>query len=194
MKKALLNVSIIFTLAALLTACAPYQPKIDVDSDPAFAAGSYSTWNFISPLALEEAGYPESMVTQFQSSIEAAMRAQGYVRAENPDLLINVATTISGEGDTSLQSDAYQAIHPQRGTFHNSWRGYGEGYGSSSRQARYGEGSINVGVISAEARELVWEGVASGRLSGDRSDEERDALIDSTTRQMLTELPRAGSS
>ena len=118
------------------------------------------------------------------------MTAQGYERVAEPALLLNVAASISGEGDAELTSDAYQAIHPQRGTFHNSWRGYGAGYGSSTRQQRFGDGSINIGVISSENLELVWEGIASGRLSGDRSEEEMLEMIDAVTQQILSDLPR----
>ena len=177
-------------LAVLIAGCAPYQPKVDVESDPAFAAGAFGSWNFVSPLAIEEAGYPDEVVERFKRSVETAMEAQGYERTGEPELLVNVAAMISEEGDASLNSDAYQAIHPQRGTFHNSWRGYGEGYGASTRQQRFGDGSINIGVIDSERLELLWEAVATGRLSGDRSQQEVLAMIDSVSRQMLSELPR----
>lgn len=172
-----------------LAGCAPYQPKIDVIDDPAQPVTAYATWNFADPMTVEAMGYPEAVVEGFERSIESAMTARGYTRSEEPELLVNVAAAISGEGDASLQSDAYQAIHVQRGTFHNSWRGYGEGMGASTRQARYGDGSISIGLIAAEHNGLVWEAVASGRLSGSRSDEAMIEMIDSVSRQMLERLP-----
>lgn len=181
----------LLTLLTLLVAgCAPYQPKVDVESDPAFATGAYGSWNFVSPLAVEEAGYPDEVVEQFKRSVETAMSAQGYERANEPDLLVNVAAFIAAEGDAELSSDPYQAIHVQRGTFHNSWRGYGEGYGANTRQQRFGDGSINIGIIGTESLDLLWEGIATGRLSGDRSEEELMAMVDSVSRQILSELPR----
>jgi hypothetical protein len=157
--------------------------------DPSQPVTGFSTWNFTDPMTVEAQGYPETFVSTFQRNIEQAMVDRGYTRASEPDLLVNVAAAISAQGDASLQSDAYQAIHVQRGTFYNSWRGYGEGYGASTRQQRYGDGSISIGLIAREANTLAWEAVATGRLSGERSDEAAVEMIETVTRQMLEELP-----
>lgn len=174
-----------------LAACAPYQPKIEVEHDPGFADGTFQRWNFTAPLAIETAGYPDSIVDPFRSAVADAMAAQGYTLSEDPELLVNIASDIRREGDAAIGSDAYQAIHVQRGTFHESWRGYGEGFGASTRQQRFGEGTINVGVIERQEKALIWEGIATGRLSGDRSDAEVAAMIDKVTRDMMNRLPRA---
>lgn len=176
-------------LLAALTACAPYQPRIDVVADPEQPLTDFSTWNFVDPMTLEAQGYPDPVVASFQRSIESAMADRGFTRGADPDLLVNVAAGLSGEGDVSLQSDAVQAIHVQRGTFHNSWRGYGEGFGASTRRQRYGDGSISIGLIAREANALAWEAVATGRLSGERSDEAMIEMIETVTQQMMDELP-----
>lgn len=186
----LARLSVLGFLAALGTsACAPYQPRIDVMQDPARQVTAFSTWNFADPMTVEAQGYSETVVSAFQRSIEQAMEERGYTRAEEPELLVNVAAALSSEGDASLQSDAYQAIHVQRGTFHESWRGYGEGYGASTRQQRFGDGSISVGLVAREANALAWEAVATGRLSGERSDEAMVDMVETVTRQMMEELP-----
>ena len=186
----LARLSVLGFLAALGTsACAPYQPRIDVMQDPARQVTAFSTWNFADPMTVEAQGYSETVVSAFQRSIEQAMEERGYTRAEEPELLVNVAAALSSAGDASLQSDAYQAIHVQRGTFHESWRGYGEGYGASTRQQRFGDGSISVGLVAREANALAWEAVATGRLSGERSDEAMVDMVETVTRQMMEELP-----
>jgi hypothetical protein len=157
--------------------------------DPGVQVVAFSTWNFVDPMTVEAQGYPEAVISGFQRTIEQIMEARGYARSEDPELLVNVAAALSDQGDASLQSDAYQAIHVQRGTFHNSWRGYGEGYGASTRQQRYGDGSISIGLIAREANALAWEAVATGRLSGQRSDEAMVEMIETVTQQMLADLP-----
>jgi hypothetical protein len=185
-----LRLSTILSLAALATsACAPYQPKIDVMQSPEQQVTTYSTWNFVDPMTVEVQGYSERVVSGFQRGIEQAMEERGYTRASEPGLLVNVAAALTAEGDASLQSDAYQAIHVQRGTFHQSWRGYGEGYGASTRQQRYGDGSISIGLIAREANTLAWEAVATGRLSGERSDEAMVEMVEAVTQQMMEKLP-----
>ena len=176
-------------VAVLTTACAPPPPRVDVVQDPGVQVVAFSTWNFVDPMTVEAQGYPEAVISGFQRTIEQIMEARGYARSEDPELLVNVAAALSDQGDASLQSDAYQAIHVQRGTFHNSWRGYGEGYGASTRQQRYGDGSISIGLIAREANALAWEAVATGRLSGQRSDEAMVEMIETVTQQMLADLP-----
>lgn len=173
----------------LLAACAPYQPRVEVQAAPGFDAAGLATWNFIEPLAIEQAGYPPEVVEHFETVIAEELERKGYRRAAEPDLLVNVAATILEEGDVSMQSDPYQAIHVQRGTFHDSWRGYGEGYGASSRRQRYGDGQINIGLVDMDDKVLLWEAVATGRISGQRTETERDEMIASVTRQMLADLP-----
>jgi hypothetical protein len=184
------RLSTILLLAVFgIAACAPYQPKIEVAQDPGRQVTNFTTWNFLEPMTVETQGYSKTVVSGFRHGIEQAMTEHGYLRTSEPDLLVNVAAAISARGDASLQSDAYQAIHVQRGTFHDSWRGYGEGYGASTRQQRYGDGSISIGLIAREANTLTWEAVATGRLSGQRSDEAMAEMIETVTRQMMAELP-----
>jgi hypothetical protein len=179
--------------ALTLSACAPYQPKVSVEQDPGFTADRFTQWNFVDPLAIEQGGFPDGVVSRFRAAVEAGMESRGYQRSESPQVVIDIAADLSGEGDASLTSDPYQAIHVQRGTFHESWRGYGEGYGASTRQQRYGDGRIAIGLIELQERTLLWEAVATGRLSGKRSEEEFARLIDSVTAQMLEDLPPAGN-
>ena len=169
--------------------CAPYEPKIDVVENPAQQVSTFRTWNFVDPMTVETTGYPEAVISGFERSIEQALEARGYERGNEPQLLVNVAAAIADEGDAALNTDAYQAIHAQRGTFHDSWRGYGEGYGASTRQQRFGDGSISIGLIATGTNTLVWESVATGRLSGQRSEDAMVELVETVARQMMEDLP-----
>lgn len=180
---------LLLTAALATLGCAPYQPKIDVMENPTQQVSTLRTWNFVDPMTVEATGYPETVISAFERSIEQTLEARGYVRGNEPQLLVNVAAAIADEGDASLNTDAYQAIHTQRGTFHDSWRGYGEGYGASTRQQRFGDGSISIGLIATGTNTLVWESVATGRLSGERSEDAMVELVETVTRQMLEDLP-----
>jgi hypothetical protein len=181
------------TLACALSigACSPYQPRVDVEQAPAFTAAGYQTWNYVDPLGMERAGYAPAVVERAKIAFEESMRERGYERAPQPDLLVDIAADIRDEGDASMHSDPVQAIHSNTGTFQDSWRGYGEGFGNSTRQGRYGSGRMSVGLIDMESRELVWEAVAEGRLSGSRSEAALLELVDGVTRQMVDALPAA---
>jgi hypothetical protein len=181
--------TILFLAVFGIAACAPYQPRIEVMQDPARQVTEFTTWNFLEPMTLETQGYSETVVSGARRSIEQAMMERGYTRTGEAELLVNVAAALSREGEASLQSDAYQAIHVQRGTFYDSWRGYGEGYGASTHRQRYGDGSISIGLIARDANTLAWEAVATGRLSGERSDEAMAEMVETVARQMMDELP-----
>ena len=52
----------------------------------------------------------------------------------------------------------------------------GYGCNKSTHVSQYTEGTINIDMVDARAKRMIWEGVAVGRLKDNRSnDEVRDA-------------------
>lgn len=177
------------TALLLLLACAPQKPRVDITSRPGTDLAAYRTFNFIEPLALDESGYPAVYGEAFRRQISAALTVRGYRLANPPDLVINIAATAPGEAAAHLENDPYQTIHPQQGTFYSGWRGYGQGYGSSTRVSRYSEGAFSVGLVDLARQDLVWEGVAHGRLSVQRSETEVEELVTTVVEELFREFP-----
>jgi len=59
------------------------------DYDPGADFGAYQTWNFMEDAGPDYEGY-ESLFTQYMlEAITIEMDKRGYVKSENPDLLVN---------------------------------------------------------------------------------------------------------
>ena len=80
----------LLAVAALLTGCAT-GPDIRSDYDRSVDFSQYRTYNFFSPMGIENPNYSSLLGQMFRDAIDAQMQPRGYVLSDNPDLLINVS-------------------------------------------------------------------------------------------------------
>jgi hypothetical protein len=176
-------------LGLVVAACAPMAAKVETDWDRAADYSAYRSFAFVEPMAIDQAGHPPAWGEAFRREIAALLESRGLVLAPDPDLVVDVATTLSAQGEASLQNDAYQALHPQRGTFYEGWRGYGEGYGSTTRTSRVSDGSFDVGVFDAESRALLFDGKATARVDMGRSADAVSELVTQLVSDLFADAP-----
>lgn len=145
---------LMFVLAALaLVGCAASGPKIQSDVDPQAQFTDYRTFEFY-PITTP-AGYSGFIARYLEEAIVSEMTKRGYKRADGADLMINV----------HLQAhDAVQVT--QTPTTYYGWRSaYRWGAMPSETNVRqYTEGTLNIDLVDRERRQLVWAGVAVGRV------------------------------
>ena len=176
-------------LAGTLAACAPVKPRVDVRAEPGVDFSAWSSWNFVKPLQIDESGFSDTWSEAFRVAIAADMNGRGFTRSKQPQLIINVAAVGDENASGALNNDPYQTIHPQRGTFYSGWRGYGQGYGSQTQVSKVSDGAFSIGVFDAEGQKLLWEGVASGRLGGKRSEQEIRDIVSMVVSEVMKEFP-----
>lgn len=170
----------IFTLlaaAALLTACAS-GPDIRSDYDQSVDFSQYTTYNFFSPMGIENPNYSTIYGSVFREAISREMEARGYVKSDDPDLLLNVSARLQDKTKVTTYNDPYpMGYYGYRRGFYDPWYGYG--YGTQTHVSQYTEGTVNIDMVDARAKRMVWEGVAVGRVKEGRSnDEVRQAISD----------------
>jgi hypothetical protein len=75
--------------------------------------------------------------------------------------------------------------------YYDPWSGYG--YGTQTHVSQYTEGTVNVDMVDARQKRMIWEGVAVGRVNEDRSNAEVREAINSGVAEMFSAYPfRAG--
>jgi len=175
----------------LLTACAS-GPSIQSDYDRSVDFGQYRTFNFFSPMGIENPNYSTIYGSIFREAIGREMETRGYVLSDDPDLLLNVSARLQDKTKVTTYSDPYPAgYYGYRRGFYDPWMGYG--YGSTTHVSQYTEGTVNVDMVDARAKRMVWEGVAVGRLKEGRSNDEiRQAINDGVARMFAGYPFRAG--
>ena len=75
---------------ALISACAS-SVKIHSDYDHSVDFSKYRTYVYYSPMGFENPNYSSLLGQMFRDAIDVQMKQWGYVKSDNPDLLLNVS-------------------------------------------------------------------------------------------------------
>jgi hypothetical protein len=187
MRKLLLSVAVM----AMLGACAS-GPSIRVSNDPSVNFAGYRTYNFASELGTDRAGYSTIITGHFKRAVSREMEARGYtLSTDAPDLLVNFFTSVREQ--TSVQNTPVVIgadYYRYRNGLYSVWPRYGNDFTTT----RYRVGTASIDVVDAARKQLVWEGVAEGRLSA-RVEKDPGPAIDSAVEEIFDRYPaRAGSA
>jgi hypothetical protein len=151
---------------ALLGGCAS-TPEVYVNVDVTANFAQYKTFAFASPLGTDRGGY-QSIVSQYlKAATQREMEARG-LRLDDaaPQLLVNFNGQLSEKIRVSSVPGPYYGIGYGRGYY-----GYRAGmYGAwpmydQTLVSQYTEGTLNIDVVDAARKQLVWEGVVTNSVT-----------------------------
>ena len=151
--------------AALLTlAGCSTGPVVRAEYDKSVDFSQYKTFGFFSPLGTDRSGY-ETVVSQYlkaASRRELEARGLRYDEAA-PQLRINFNARLSEQlRTTSMPGPSFgMGYYGYRGGFYSAWPMYSYDTITTS----YTEGTLNIDVVDAARKQLVWEGVAVGNVN-----------------------------
>lgn len=168
-------------------------PTIHSDYDTSADFSRYQTYGYASELATDRAGYSTLITSHFKRAVGRELETRGYRHVEtNPDLLVNFFVSI-GE-----QTDIRSTASPTMGAGYYGYR-YGmytawPAYSTDVSTVTYKVGTANIDVIDAERKQLIWEGVAEGRIA-DEALEDPGPAIDAVVTELFASFPaRAGAA
>lgn len=177
-------------LVALLAGCAT-GPRITTDSDPSADFARYRTFAFYEPLAVETKGYGTPSSQRMKAAARREMEARGYVYDEaRPDLLVNINAYINERQDVISVPQLQQRVY-----YNYRYNAYVTGayWVNRTDVYNYTEGTLNIDVVDAARKQLVWEGIAEGRMANTKP-AVRNTRIDSTIAEIFAQYPhRAGT-
>jgi hypothetical protein len=185
-KPSISRVAAAFALTAALFAagCATTSgPKTRIDYDKAADFSVYRTYGFPKETGTDRGGYSTLVTSYLKSAMSAQMEARGYKYSEDhPDLLVNFY--MNTRERTEIRPDARASVgygyYGYRYGLYNAWPMYDE-----DRTVTYKVGTLNLDIVDAEKKQLVWEGVAEGRVSEDELQNPKVAI-----NGVVTELMR----
>lgn len=169
----------------LLAGCAT-GPMISSDSDPQADFGNYRSYAFFTPLAVEPKGYSTPASNAMKSAVRREMEARGYVYDEAaPDLLVNLNAYVSERQDVvSMPEVNYAYYYSYRANAYFAMPYWSE----RTSVHRYREGTLNVDLVDARGKRLVWEGVAVGRVARLKP-ADREQRINATIGEIFAQYP-----
>jgi hypothetical protein len=169
----------------MLASCATSPVSTTADYDRSADFSAYRTFGFFEPLGTDTAGY-ESLVTQtLKSATQREMEARGYTyAATGADLLINFNARLAQQTRVSQTPAPPPMYYGYRRGYYGGWGGYGY----ETRVDQYVEGTLNIDIVDAQRKQLVWEGVAVGRVTK-KSQEDRQAAIRAAVAEIFSKYP-----
>ena len=182
--------AMIGAFAMLLAGCAS-GPRISSEADPEADFGSYRSFGFYTPLALEKEGYATPTTDRIKAAARAQMESRGYVfTADQPDLWVNLNAYMQEKTDVStIPTVDYNYYYSYRARSY-----FAVPYWQERTDVRqYTEGTLNVDLVDRAKNRLVWEGIAVGRVSKIKP-EERGARIDSAVAEIFARFPYRASA
>ncbi|GAB3740550.1 DUF4136 domain-containing protein [Silanimonas algicola] len=162
-------------LAALLLAACATGPRVTTDADPGADFSRYRSFAFYEPLALETRGYTTLLSARLKDEARRQMEARGYVYDEaSPDLRLNINAFVEEKADVvSVPTTGYATYYSYRANAFVTvpvWR-------ERAQLMEYTEGTVNVDLVDARGKRLVWEGVAVGSAAGRTPAERRERAV-----------------
>jgi hypothetical protein len=166
-------------LAVLIAGCATGSaPTTHIDYDKAANFSVYRTYGFPPETGTDRGGYATLVTSYFKSAVSTAMEARGYkYSAEKPDLLVNFYMNTRDQSEIRPAPAAGYGYYGYRSGFYGAWY--------DDRTINYQVGTINVDIVDAAKKQLIWEGVSEGRVS-----EEAQANPKVTINAVVTEMMR----
>ena len=153
----------LLALSLALTACES-GPKLRANTDPAANFAQYKSYTFPEKTGTDRDGVSTPLTSYFKEAVRREMDARGYqfVESGDADLLVNF------HANAKENVDVRSTPAPYAGGYYGYRAGvYGGWYGGGSEveTVRYKVGTANIDVVDARKRQLVWEGIAEGKLT-----------------------------
>ncbi|MGH8249645.1 MAG: DUF4136 domain-containing protein [Steroidobacteraceae bacterium] len=180
-------------IAALaLAACATTsEPKLTIDYDRSADLSSFDTYGFPEEVGTDRAGCSTLITTYFKQAVDREMKKRGYTyEPKDPDLLVNFFANVRDVSDvrrTPSFSFGYGYYGYRRGLY-GTWPLYNDDIDT----VHYKVGTANIDIVDAERMQLVWEGVAEGRITRDDM-KNPQASIDAVVTELFLRFPGSAS-
>ena len=153
-------------LCAVLAACTS-APKIQSLADKDADFSQYRSFGFAPKLTPKDEGEYMTLATKYlKAAVRNEMESRGYTYSDTPDLWVafNISTKEKVNVSSVPSSSVSYGYYGYR--YGYSYRyGVWPDYSYETRVNQYTEGTLNVDVVDVTQKQLIWEGVAVGRMS-----------------------------
>jgi hypothetical protein len=178
---------LLFFAALLLGGCATLSPEVRVQTNPGTDFDHYHSFAFFSPLGTDKEGYSSILSRHLRDATRQALEARGYrYEANQPDLWVNFNVEIRDKTDVVNFPGLGYYGYGYWGRRYGLWGGY------EVTTVQYQEGTLNIDLIDVRQNQLVWEGVAEGRVT-QKSRKNLETTTQSAVKNIFSRYPyRAG--
>jgi Domain of unknown function (DUF4136) len=172
----------VLILVLILSGCES-TPTIQSLYEKDIDFNQYKTFNFLDEFNPKGEQYTTIIAKYLQTAITHELKQRGLQQADSPDLLVgfNVHTK-EKVNVTSTPSSGYYGYRRYYGY------SYAMNYNTETRVRQYTEGTLNIDIVDRAQKQLVWEGIAIGRLKKKLPDNVQER-VDKIIASMFLEYP-----
>jgi hypothetical protein len=167
-------------------------PEVRAEYDQSTHFAQYQTFAFANPLGTDRNGYQSIVSQRLIAATQREMEARGMrLVAGNPQLLVNfnaaltermraIATPVPVVG----VGIGYGGYYGYRAGMYGAWPLYQDG----TAVTPYNEGTLNIDIVDAARKQMVWEGVVTDIVTQDMLDN-MPASIDAAVAAAFAKYP-----
>ena len=179
---------LLLVLGLFLGGCSSVDVLTDYDQTATFA--NYKTYAFYKT-GIDRAQISDLDKRRILRAIEDEMALKGFVKSEDPDLLVSIFTT------EKERVDVYSNVGWGYG-WGGAWGwGYGPGwgwgpgwgYGWGPSVSTSTEGALYIDLIDTRQKELIWQGRGQGTLGNTSNIEKKEARIREFVSKIMEAYP-----
>lgn len=184
--------AIVVSAFLVLCSCAS-GPDVRVNVDNGADFAQYKTFAFFSPLGTDRDGYQTIVSQHLKAATERELVARGMrLDAKAPQLLVN----FKGARSDKVQITTMPSMSV--GVMGGGYYGYRTGmyaayplYQDNTVVSQYTEGTLNIDVVDAARKQLVWEGIVTGVITQTDLNNPQPAIDEAVT-AAFAKYPVAG--
>ncbi|WP_149304928.1 DUF4136 domain-containing protein [Pareuzebyella sediminis] len=167
----------------VLSSCTSVRVLSDYDKEADF--NTYKSYAFYKT-GIDKAQISDLDKKRILRAIETEMSKRGFVKSENPDLLVAIFTKEKEEVD--IYNNNFGWGWGGWGWGPGFGWGWGPGWGGSQVSTRT-EGSLYIDLVDAKTRELVWQGKGVGNLGNINNIQKKEERIREFVSEILMQYP-----
>ncbi len=193
--KSFLAIAATLLIAAFITGCASGS-KIRSDFDRNADFSQYQTYNFYTDAGPESTNYQSLFSQHMVTAITKEMDARGYEKSHDPDLLVNFNAVLRDKTKVTTRPApvSYRGYYGYRRGYYDPWFGYSHSSATETHVSEYTEGTVNIDLVDAKNKKMVWEAVAVGRVREETLRNLEQAVMEAVPRYFETYPYRAGET
>lgn len=177
------GVGVIVPILLFASGCAS-GPDIRVDKDPGVDMSAYKTFGFFDQLATDKAQYSTLITSRLKQATRTQLEQKGYTYSEtSPDLRVNFYLKVQAKQEIQ-STPAPVGFYGYRAGFYGAWAGYPY----DVQTVNYHDGTLSIDLVDAKKDQLVWQGVAEGRVS-DEARKNPGPAIDTVVAEIFSNFP-----
>ncbi|WP_273568007.1 DUF4136 domain-containing protein [Maribacter halichondriae] len=178
--------ALLMLVLLFLSSCASVRVLSDYDKEVNF--NEYKSYAFYKT-GIDKAQVSDLDKKRILKAIDTELSARGFVKSDNPDILISIFTKEKEQVDIYNNNWGWGGAWGWGwGWSPWMWGGWGPGWGGNNVSTRT-EGSLYIDLIDSKSRELVWQGKGVGNLNNISKIEKKEERIKEFVSEILQAYP-----